>query len=928
MQKCDKTNLRLQQRCLKDFLNSRRQLAGKTPFKTITKFKKMYELDNENTWRLAKDLNNLTRNTYPARQFEELENLRRLIASQYLGKAIRLLLMVTPTDKDADIDEHVINTETYIVPATEEEFNQRWNSWSWHWRLSESNMFIENSGGKLYITQSELITPLRIVQSYMKNETLNCVFKPIMDLCDAKMADTTMNEKTKSGYKTLHKKVMKMSSKYPTGVPENELDDLFKQLRLMMTLTLPFCNAVKVFGETDRKKYLTTFEFINTRLNHIEAGINFNNDKPTEISEEEFDEFEKNVRKNSEWNIYKLGTRRKINIRTLTQNYTLISGGMRIFYDFENFYKMGAYKLDDVKDELISKFIRTGCHMTMSRINDKYRGKLETYISMFKEIDGNKAYASFKQTKYYDGFIGKITDFRRTDKIIGVGFYLIGNLDWTNANQKLKEFQRTFDLWRGRNIYASPELKFLTDNGVKFKIWGGCWGTKFDFDFTEEMFEKHGGTPNYSRWVGLMNRYDDTDTFYMDTDDKEYAGLIVKSTQEYDPRFRAHYDGKTVMFATEKKQNFHLSQVSGFIYAYQRLNLVEQVLLMDIKKIIRINTDGIKYLPHVFQKRICFRHVETPSKAGLVMEDRTDGFLTNVNCCNKNDWMRFHIHFIKTQQREHYHTELFKGAGGNGKTHFNLMDIGLVKPLYVANAYRLIRDKEAEYKGYNVDVLANLTGEWQASIIKRAYNVLIIDEASMISDELKNKIMEEYPEHKLIFCGDIGYQAKPIEGKEICEKGFNNVSEFTTNYRCKDTKLLSFLTTLRTQIDNKKKRVDYLEIKDLFKSVSREETKTIYDVKDMILTYKKETMDEYNKLIDKEKYIITKSTKEYSKGDIFYEKITEQNIIKSNAATTHSVQGMTVKSKLFIDQELLYDIRLFYTAVSRAQYIDQIYIVV
>ena len=789
-------------------------------------------------------------------------------------------------------------------------------------------MFIENITGKLYITQSELITPARIVQSYMKNETMNCVFKPILDYCDAKLADTTISSNTKRVYKTLHNKVVKMSSKYPTGVPEDKLNELFKQLNLMMTLTLPFCKAVKVFGETDRKKYISTFEFINTRLNHIEAGINFNNDKPTELSEQEFYEFVHNAQDKKIWNIYKMGSGRITNIRTLTHNYRLVANGMKTFYDFENLYKMGAYKLDDVQDELISKFIRTGCHMTMSRINDEYRGKLETYISMFKEVDGNKAYASFKQTKYYDGFIGKITDFRQTDKIIGVGFYLIGNLDWTKANQKLKEFQQTFDLWRGRNIYASPELKFLTDNGVKFKIWGGCWGTKFDFDFTEKMFEKEDGIPNYSRWVGLMNRYDDADTFYMDTDDKEYAGLIVKSTQDYDPRFKAHYDGSRIMFATEKKRNFHLSQVSGFIYAYQRLNLVEQVLLMDIKKILRINTDGIKYLPHEFIKRNCFKHVTNPNEAGLTMEDRTDGFLTNVNCCNKKDWMRFHIHFIKTQTRKHYRTELFKGAGGNGKTHFNLTDLGLVKPLYVANAYRLIRDKEAEYKGYSVEVTANLTGEWQSSIIKRAYNVLIIDEASMISEELKNKIMEEYPEHKLIFCGDIGYQAKPIEGTEICERGFDNVTEFTTNYRCKDAKLLAFLVSLRTQIDKKKKRVDYFEIKDLFKSVSREEVKAIYDVKDMILTYKKDTMAEYNNLIDKEKYIITKSTKEYSNGDIFFEKVTDKNIIKSNSATTHSVQGMTVKNKLFIDKELLYDIRLFYTAVSRAQYMDQIYIVV
>jgi len=39
------------------------------------------------------------------------------------------------------------------------------------------------------------------------------------------------------------------------------------------------------------------------------------------------------------------------------------------------------------------------------------------------------------------------------------------HIDWTNANQQVKKIQQTFHLYYGRNVYTSPELEFLTDNG-------------------------------------------------------------------------------------------------------------------------------------------------------------------------------------------------------------------------------------------------------------------------------------------------------------------------------------------------------------------------------------------------------------------------------------------------------------------------------
>ena len=46
-----------------------------------------------------------------------------------------------------------------------------------------------------------------------------------------------------------------------------------------------------------------------------------------------------------------------------------------------------------------------------------------------------------------------------------------------------------------------------------------------------------------------------------------------------------------------------------------------------------------------------------------------------------------------------------------------------------------------------------------------------------------------------------------------------------------------------------------------------------------------------------------------------------------HAFTTHSIQGETATDKLFIDSSKMFDTRMFYTAISRAKTIEQIYII-
>jgi hypothetical protein len=180
-----------------------------------------------------------------------------------------------------------------------------------------------------------------------------------------------------------------------------------------------------------------------------------------------------------------------------------------------------------------------------------------------------------------------------------------------------------------------------------------------------------------------------------------------------------------------------------------------------------------------------------------------------------------------------------------------------------------------------------------------------------------------YKGFKLIFCGDIGFQAEPIGGDEINMKSFQHISEFKNNHRTNDLDLLNNLNGMRECITNNTtydcNHLRQIGISDVI---------TIYDEKDICLTYTKEKRKGYD-VLKGEKYLITVSNDKYNRGDIVYVMPKGKIYEKTNAFTTHSVQGETFYNKIFIDIEIIYsnNLRLLYTAISRAKKIDQIYIV-
>jgi hypothetical protein len=208
----------------------------------------------------------------------------------------------------------------------------------------------------------------------------------------------------------------------------------------------------------------------------------------------------------------------------------------------------------------------------------------------------------------------------------------------------------------------------------------------------------------------------------------------------------------------------------------------------------------------------------------------------------------------------------------------------------------------------------------------------------MLSNENKNRILKYYGgRYKIIFAGDIKYQLPFIKSKDVEEiqtefnkDGIDHVMSFSVDYRAKCKMLQDLKQECRNLID----KGYFLTPESLFSKLERcSNIENVYGIEDMILCQFHKNKDEYTEQFtgkfNKEKYYITETTYKYSCGDII---ITDESIGKEfkpevrHSFTVHSIQGETCKTKLFIHKAKM-TLRMFYTAVSRAQYLNQIYLV-
>ena len=911
----------------------------------------------------VEDISNVRRITYQSIKSDisagSSMSVMKKIMSAYKGQTIKAVIRYSLFDVDNDDAvsnvEQIQNDEIFEIP------NQFTSWWKKH-----STFFIINSDQDIFDrARNNLLQPKQQAQlliltldkvnkedvdQYFLDGITNCFFTPIKNWA----LDCEENSKSKSAkkrYKTINKKVDKYIEIYSKGIPEEDMPAVCNDLQISVDIDLPstLLNEDKYIKVESQKKALKKFKYINTRLNHIEINNVNTKDNYEEVDKKTIHTIIRDIRNNGGFALWKESKKGISQINTLDKIYKLKEeGGYNdAVKDFEEEFNFSDYKIERNNNEDLTDFLDTSLNYNQTitfspecdnidatEIMMEWVGEDPDYIKdeakilkpgdhnydekkkvfdfcesleNLNHIDIRKAYTQGPRCTAYQGYLGKITDFRKTDKIVGLGIYRVKNINFNNCSGI-----KNMKCFHNYQAYPSPELEFYSGLGITFDIDMGCWGTRFDFEFPKSMYEKDDGVPYYSKWYGCLMKITDKDRYNFDCKNIEFAKLNAYNSNH---SIRYNYDQDAGIIEYDREYCYHSYHIASFVSSYARITTLEQVLkFTDFNQIVSVVVDGIYYKGDVPVGDL-FSDKEQKS---LKNNFHTNEYVEDCGITRDYDCGDFRVN-------NQY--EIHLGAGGCGKTHNNLTDKGLINPLFVAPSWKLARNKKDEYGIDSTTFFHTLDDDpekWRP--LARNYSVFIIDEISMLSDEAKTKIIKRFGSHKIIFCGDVGYQLPPIEGEEFKTDCGIPVFHHTTNYRCKCKKLEKRLLWLRDRIKggwdscNIMTFIKQMEL-DVISSDSIE-----YSVQDLILCATHEKKDKYTeKYKNLEKYSVKENTRDYCNGQIIIgPKPKKVSCELRHAFTIHSIQGETASDKLFIDMKKMRSLKMLYTAMSRARTLNQI----
>ena len=905
------------------------------------------------------------------------------IMKSYKGQTVKLVKKYSNvTESDIDMDGNpsattynvVEQDEIFSIPATG--FNKWWSSKSlFFWLDSDEQLFgnwNEAFDDPKLQAQLLILTLDKVnkeqVNQYFLDGINHCFFHPIKEWA-LDCEDTSKSDTAKKRYKTINNKVTKYIEKYHKGIPEEDLSVVCNDLQISVEIDLPSTmldKKTKFIEYESQRKPLKKFRFVNTRLNHIELNKLNSKDNYEEVTKDQIMDIFVDCKKRKEFILWKESSSGVTQINTLNQIYKLKDEDSynEIVKTFEKQYNFSNYKIEKNQNKDLTKFLDDGLNTNQSitflpktrwidpmDIINAYSADMEEYLSMKKDwaetplpdrdpvqhcvtgdliegvwqeqkkifdwvenlgelnhIDIKKAYTQGHNCSMYQGYLGKITDFRKTDKIVGLGIYKVENIKFNgSALEKMKCFH-------DHGNYPSPELEFYQSLGITFDIIMGCWGTGFDFEFSQPMYQKQDGLSHYCKWYGCLMRINEKDRYNFNCKKMDYAKLNAYNS---DATIRYNYHESAGIIEYDRKYQHHSFHIASFISSYARITLLEQVLkFKDFNQIVSVVVDGIYYRDQV-------------EVGPLFCDKEKKSLYNNINCC---EYVANHYNNAKYETigdfREDNKLEVHLGAGGCGKTHAQLVDKGLVNALFIAPSWRLARNKKSEY-GIDSSVFFYLLDQdpdkWGP--LMRNYSVFIVDEISMFSNQDKEKLLKRFPEHKIIFCGDIKYQLESINGTEF-EIGDLPVFNHTKNYRCKCKILEEKLLFLRKVISkNKNLRINCKSVitKNLKLDII-DSNEIDYSVEDMIITNTNNTKDKYTERYKHlDKYTVLENTKDYSNGEIIIgPKPDNVKCELRHGHTIYASQGTTAEHKLFIDVNKMNSLKLLYTGMSRARTMDQI----
>lgn len=851
--------------------------------------------------------------------FENSHLVRDLLQQNNIRGSVRIFLIGV----ERIFGNQLLQSQDYTVPAVGG-ISSWWSNNSFYidWLVSSLETIFEEQEPdfeKLIITivPQTFIRPINYIQSFQEGIT-NCVLTPILNYFEGKK----LGSESKCKKATFNKKIKQtnqLMEKFIDGVPKGGVKEIVETLNVNISITDATRNTI--IEEKTKGKQYNTFKFINTRINHVEEYTNVSYDKKTEISK---DEYKKTMKELDETNEFYTFTKNEIH--TKEKWYRISDPDDEAVQEWEDEQKLD--KIEYFADPEMSEFVRKACHYgsCVDYKEDPFR-----HPELLKHIDHKTSYFRYEETAMYKKY-----EFPTAPKVYSYipedfkwwkypGFYLIENISWTKVRTHIKQHLNKLNIYKTKDVYCVPELVFMKQLGITFKVVMGA------FAYTKRELEAQGildcGSV-YKKWAGkqAMVILDKKITFKAD------KKLAQQLTFDYGKdRVRYYEPLLECSIYTRKQKLFHRSHISAYILAYSRIQILDQLFKIPVDKVRRVQLDGIYYEDCEIEQVLSFQNKPVEPKKNVGCDTYISSY--DGEEWTPGSWRESHLHRVC----------IFGGEGGSGKTHSALTDRGLYDPVFTTPTHKLKEDKIKEYNLTNACCWNPILGEGTKEYPGQTH-VIIVDEITQMSCEREQNLLERHPDSKIILCGDVerdedgetitfqlpNFKGSPFDVSTIPIFNF----ERTEHSRCKDEELYKIQQILRMMIRLKYKTEDINQwLKETLSD--REGDLDNYTVNDWIITGTHEKILELTKKIDEKrhfdkpiqnKWLITKMTSEYNNGIIVIQDEKPNNNSEfRHAFTAHQTQGITVKTKLFLDIDSFFDPRMAYTALSRAEYLDNVF---
>jgi hypothetical protein len=784
------------------------------------------------------------------------------------------------------------------------------------------NAFVGAGKIRFVISKANEIPSAKLQQKYADDETKYCAILPLIDMWES-YARNSESDASRIRCTQIANKLKKFADLHPAGVPEENMEELARMShRCIVVYDI-------LGGEMARynKKSTKTFSFKNTRKDHLETkrGELTQNNLYQRVSREELNRIIEEHKRDDVFYHYEGDIKNDEGnaISSIRGSWAVFNDDYDLYKEFNEKIGINNYGLNAVKYDKLNEFVKESRLINSAPVAlcDE-PNNLDGCLS----LDLTKAYTQHKMTKYYAGFMGHIQQYRKFNPLFGkadrkfledhLGIYQFRVLG--NSNTLLKKLGIKVGQ---KYTLPSPEILYMIDKGVDVDIYGGCWGSKFDFDYDASLIEdtfvdgERVKNRKYCTWAGKLGTDNHLKT-YMFPGDKEWASHL--KYQLGDDKVLYFKEAGMIVVKVPKKSYMTKHHILSFITSYTRLNMLSVMEKVE-DRLVKVILDGIYFRGDIPETDIPCK-VEPGKKVH-----------------NFRDYWYYPAE-VGVEGWSMYNKDLdgrcvLAGQGGTGKSYSVLADKSFIDPLYVVPMNNL-GVKAINAYGGRYTTINKLIGMECRPFKDTDFvpGIIFIDELTMIEESWVKKAIEMYPNALIFLAGD-------IDEKKWFQTRNGKPGAFSKVYIPSDWKYVYYLNDRRSRDEELKKMKLYVrelmnkhfrdggnldaqrviyDFKKEYPAIKMEEAVGMFNEGDTWIAGTHSTSEKLLKMGVKSGYINERN--ERCDND-------DKGAKPRGSFTIHSYQGLTIDTgKVFVSLDC-FEYAMLYTAISRAVNFSQIVLV-